>query len=163
MRRSCQLPDSIRLLRLKWPSGVLMERKMQDCYWAQAFDKPAHSFRWPLTQFIHISLCSGFTPKSTLLSQLEDKLISSTKCMILLFQTYLHFFWESFEECAGSSLCMKIFSGSQVVYNWANLGVLILVKLLCSVPFALHALILSSTRIFWPILQHLPSVFVSLS
>ncbi len=130
MRRSCQLPDLIRLLRLKWPSVVLMQRKMQDCYWAQAFDKSAHSFRWPPTQFIHISMCSGLTPKSTPRSQLEVKLVSSTKCMILLFQTYLHSSSENSLKNVLAALCVwKYFlahtlsTTGPILVSWLSLNI----------------------------------------
>lgn len=114
---------------------------MQDCYWAQAFDKSAHSFRWPAPtriQIIHMSLCSGFTPKSPLGLQLEDELISSThpsegrieQCMILSFQTYLHSSSQKFVKNVLAALCVweyflthRLSTAGPILVSWFSLNI----------------------------------------
>lgn len=130
MRRSRQLPDLIRLVRLKWPSGVLIERER--CWTAVEIELSTslltrsdglrrHSFKSFTYQCALVSL------PNQLSVHLLDLPEGHTE---KLFVHNKYFF-----------LAHRLSTTGPILVSWFW-------TFLCSVPFALHAVILSSSRLW---------------
>lgn len=136
MRRSCQLPDLIRLLRLKWPSGekdaglLLGSSFRQVCSLVQMTCSDTHSNHSHVTVLWFHSQITSWFATGRRIDFLNPFIWRTHWAMhdIVVPNLFTLLFWEICEECAGGSLCMRIFSDSQVVYSRPNLGVLILIK-----------------------------------
>lgn len=119
MRRSHQLLDLIRLVRLK-----LIERKKLDCYWARAFDKSAQLVQMT-SDFAHIGAL-----------WFHSQINSPFTCWIYLKDTR--------RNCSCITnifLARRLSTTGPILVSWFW-------TFLCSVPFALHAVILSSARLW---------------